>query len=134
MIDDENDPALCAELIGLTEGLTSWLGEELDPESVQLLFDYVEEHRRNARMKGIDFPALTALVIPRLGWIKLVRKDLTEMNIRRAVMAMLRECPSINIVEASRAIKKAWPTVGLSTIIDEAEFKIDEKIEGLGRG
>lgn len=130
MIQDEDDPALCAELLGLTEGLSSWLGEDLDPESVQMLHEFVESHRFNALRKGIKFPKLIALVIPRLGWIKLVREDLTEMNVRRAVMAMLRECPSITIEEASKAIKRAWPNLGLSTLIDEAEFKIKGEARG----
>lgn len=124
MLDDENDPAVSAELAGLTEGLRSWLNEDLDEESLTMLFEFVEEHRVNARKKGINFPKLTALVIPRLGWIKLVRYELPDFSIRRAVLALLRECPKARREEVSYAVKKAWPHYKLSFIIDEAETKL----------
>ena len=124
MLDDEKDPAVEVELAGLTEGLQSWLGEDLDSETLHLLFEYIEEHRINARKRGINFPRLTAMVVPRLGWIKLVRVELDEVNIRRAVLALLRECPQITREEVALAVKKAWPFRSISAIIDEAEFKL----------
>lgn len=129
--DDENNPAVCVELAGLTEGLRSWLSETLDGEALQMLFDFVETHQENARRKGINFPKMVALVIPRLGHIKLVRADLTEINRRRAVISLLRECPSANREEVARAVKRAWPHVGTSTLIDEAEFKIGQTLAQL---
>lgn len=125
MIQDENDPVLMMELAGLTEGLNSWLGEDLDPEALDTLYEFIEEHRKNAYKKGVKFPKLSVLVIPRLGWIKIVREDLTPINIRRAVLALLRECPSVTREEVSIAVKRTWPYMGTSTIIDEAEVKIE---------
>lgn len=124
MLDDENDPAVISELSGLAEGLNSWLGEPLDLESLQMLHDFIEEHRINARRRGVNFPALTALVIPRLGWIKIVRLELNEVNIRRAVIGLLRECPNVSREEIAKAVKRAWPNRSLTSIIDEAEFKL----------
>lgn len=131
MHQDEDDPAVCMELVGLTEGLSSWLGEDLDSNELLSIQEFIEEHRKNAKRKGIDFPKLIVLVIPRLGWIKVVREDLTELNLRRAVIALLRECPSVNREEIAEAIKRAWPYRGTSTLIDEAEFKISNPYQGV---
>ena len=124
MLYDENDPAVAAELAGLTEGLSSWLGEDLDRETLQMLFDFIEEHRISARKRGIDFPKLTAFVVPRLGWIKLVRYELTEENIRRAILSLVRECPQVLPHEIATAVKNAWPDRKLSGVVDEAETKL----------
>ena len=124
MLEDENEFAVLTEVAGLTEGLRSWLGEDLDEESLTLLFDFIEEHRIAARRKGINFPKLVALVIPRLGWIKLVRYEIPESSIRRAVLALLRECPKVTREEVSQAVKRAWPHYKLSSVIDEAETKL----------
>ena len=126
MLSDDNDTdfGVLTEVAGLTEGLRSWLGEDLDEEALELLFDFVEQHRINARKRGINFPKLVALVIPRLGWIKLVRHEIPESSIRRAVLALLRECPKVTREEVAQAVKRAWPHYKLTSVIDEAETKL----------
>lgn len=112
MIDDPNDPRMVSAHQEILRRLGSILGDgrqQLTKPFLDRMFDAVKQHRAECRTKGIDFPVLVALVVPRLGVVEFVRADLDISSIRIKIVNFVRFNPRATMEEVMMAFKTAYP-------------------------
>jgi len=111
MITDENDPQMVFAHQELLSRLGTVLGSgrRLDKYLMQKMFDVVKDHKEQCRQRGLDFPALVALVIPRLGVVEWKRADLDIESIRTTIINFVREHQTAGMEEVVQAFRAAWP-------------------------
>lgn len=112
MIDDERHP----EMIRAQQDLTRQLGHVLDRGNTALttsfldkLFGVLRDHRAQWRMRGVDFPVMVALAVPRLGIIEFKRADLDILSIRVSIVNFVRIHPKVTMDEVVTAFRVAYP-------------------------
>ena len=114
MITDENAPEMVVAHQELLRRLGSVLGSgygRVDKSLMQKMFDIVKTHKEQSRTKGIDFPALVAVVVPRLGIVEWSRADLDISSIRIKIVNFVRDHPTVSMVEMVAAFRAAWPSI-----------------------
>ncbi len=122
MITDEQHPEMVRayyELKGRLAAVTA-----LRPPSRDLFRDLIEcrdDHRRRWRTKGVDFPALVLIVVPRLRVIEYWRADLDFASIRVKTLNLVMSYPSITPSELSSALRAAYPDFSTRATVDEGE-------------
>lgn len=78
------------------------------------------DHRAACRRRGIDFPPLAALVLPRLGVVELVRADHDEAAIQQLVVNLVVKHPTVTSQELALAVMCAFPDYRPDTRVDAA--------------
>jgi len=109
---DDNDPRLRSAMSSLQFVVKQFLGRDLDAAELIRLGEALAWHRKHVLQKfGISFPVLTALVIPRLGQIKLVRADLPTAEIEILIVNLAVEFgeQEITVQEIAWAVRHAFP-------------------------
>jgi hypothetical protein len=112
MIYDPNDPRMVSAHREILRRLGSILGDgqqQLTKPFLDRMFDAVKQHRAECRTKGIDFPVLVALVVPRLGIVEFVRADLDITSIRTKIVNFVRFNPRVSMDEVVLAFRTAYP-------------------------
>jgi hypothetical protein len=112
MIEDENHPAFVAahqELmrrIGIALGP---FGKRMDRSFIDKLFSVIKDHRAEYRLKGVDFPVLVVVMVPRLGVVHFCRADLDIASIRVQIVNFVQMNPGVTMPEVVAAFRAAFP-------------------------
>lgn len=112
MITDENHPEMirAAEELGKVLNVT-FVGKPLDGQVVVDMNAVIMNHRELWARRGVEFPVLAALVVPRLSVIDLVNADLAQdtaaMGLR--VVAFARRHAQATRAEVLQAFSWAFP-------------------------
>lgn len=112
MIDDDSHPQMHAAHQDLLRKISFVIGtvaRPLDRSLLDKLFATVKDHRIHWRMKGVDFPAMVALVVPRLGIVDFKRADLDLPSIRVSIVNFVRMNPEATMEEIVTAFRHAYP-------------------------
>jgi hypothetical protein len=122
VIDDEQHPAMRAAQDELMRRL-AWLteGKNLTGSLMHDVFDMVSCHRTEYRGKGVEFPALVAVVVPRLGIIELKRADLELPSIRTSIVNFVRAHPAASMQEVVEAFRRAYPDLKPDDVLEKHE-------------
>lgn len=65
--------------------------------------------RQRCRLDGIEFPVMTAIILPSIKTLELVRADLDRIAIRQTVLNIIIKYPDVDTQEAAMAVKYAFP-------------------------
>ena len=112
MITEENDPQMIRAQQELLRRLGIVLGggtKVLDKGLVHELFEVVQNHRSEYRNKGVDFPVLVGVIVPRFGIVDFKRADLDIASIRIAIVNFVRANPKAKMEEVVLAFRTAYP-------------------------
>src|SRR5208282_3509046 len=109
MIDDENHPEMRMAMRELETGLHRFRGRQIDQSVLADLNDLIARHRSRWRTRGVDFPVLAAMVVPRIGALNLYRADLDVTAIDAKIVMFVREYPGTIPEEVAQAVSWAWP-------------------------
>lgn len=120
MIDDEAHPQMRLAHQDILRRLGAIMGEgrhQLTKPFLDSMYDAVRQHRAEWRTKGVDFPVLVALVIPRLGIIEWVRADLDISSIKIKIVNFVRFNPRASMEEVVAAFRAAYPDLKPDDVI-----------------
>jgi hypothetical protein len=94
------------------------------------LFEVIKDHRTQCRQKGIDFPVLVAVVVPRLGIVEFKRADLDIASIRIQIVNFVREHgpKGITMEEIVTAFRMAYPDLRPGDVLEHHDTA-DKAIE-----
>lgn len=112
MIDDETHPDMRQAQSQLMQRLGAIMGDGthvLTKPFLDSMYDAVRQHRAEWRVKGVDFPVLVALVIPRLGIVQWMRADLDISSIKTQIVNFVRFNPRATMDEVVWAFRAAYP-------------------------
>jgi hypothetical protein len=109
MITDEQHPEMQKALQQLMFRLSHYPKRQLTGSVLNELNDLIERHRQQCRLKGIDFPRLVVLCVPRLGTLDYKRADLDIAAIKVAIVNFVRENPEATMQEVVAAFMMAYP-------------------------
>jgi hypothetical protein len=112
MIKDEDAPEMIMAQQELLRRLGLVLGDgrnELTKPFLEKLFGVIKDHRSEYRQKGVDFPVLVALAVPRLGVVDFKRADLDIASMRMAIVNFVRMNPEAHMDEVVQAFRAAYP-------------------------
>lgn len=109
MISDETHPEMTRALKQLMFRLSHYPKRQLTGSVLEELKDLIERHRQQCRLKGIDFPKLVVLCIPRLGTLDYKRADVDLASIRVMIVNFVRENPEATMPEVVAAFLAAYP-------------------------
>lgn len=66
--------------------------------------------RARLQREGVEFPVMTAIVVPSLALLELVRADLDRAAIRQTFLNFVVKYPGIDLLELAEACKAAFPS------------------------
>lgn len=104
-------------------------GRRLDRGLFEAMHDVVTQHRLTCRAKGIDFPKLVAVVVPRAGVIEWSRADLDLASVRIKIVNFVRDHPTVSMFEVTTAFKAAWPHIKPDDFMAPADRVVKSLIE-----
>ena len=129
MITDENDPRMQKAVADIQERMRRLcVGRAISEEMLSKVRQLIYDHRTSWRHRGVDFPRMVVLTVPRLGAIDLVRADLDLPGIRIVLMNFLTLHPGVTKMELYIAAKAAFPKPP-SGFVDEARAWLDHQKE-----
>ena len=111
MIEDPNDPIMQAASHDLLTriGYLKQRRRVIDRALLHEIRETIKEHRTHCRLQGIAFPPLVPLLLPRLDRIAMMREDSDPADIRRVVLKLARDNPTITAEDIATALKHAFP-------------------------
>jgi hypothetical protein len=121
MVDDENDPSMIQAHREIMHRLGKILGDghkRLTKSLLDSMFDAVKQHRDEWRTKGVSFPVLVALVVPRLGIVEFARADLDIASIRIKIINFVRFHPRASMDEVVMAFRGAYPDLRPGDVLE----------------
>jgi hypothetical protein len=134
MITEEQHPQMVLAQQDLLRRLERVIG--LFPKTLtQSLLDkmrgVINDHRIEWRQKGVDFPVLVALVVPRFRIVEWKRADLDLASIRTCIVNFVRAHPQISMSDLVNAIRGAYPDLKPDDILErhESGVKAHERAE-----
>jgi hypothetical protein len=108
MRDDDSLPKFAMQV--LADRLRPFMGRELSESNVRRIGQVVKETGTELRLQGYPMPPVVAVVIPRYGYIKLVRTDLPHKQIQRLILQIISQFPSAHpLTDIAPAIRTAFP-------------------------
>ena len=129
MIEDPDDPLMQdagRRLLRRVDGLLRRLKFRLDAATMHELGELIDDSRKEARWQlGVDFPKLTALVVPRLGRIALVREDTEKEGVKNLAVRLVYDGATPE--EAANAIRFAFPQY--KSLSDEVMHELPERLK-----
>lgn len=127
MIEDEDHP----QMVRAHQELMSRLGyvlekgdKKLDKYLMKDMYDVVKQHREQCRTRGIDFPALVALVVPRFGIVEWKRADLDLASIKVSIVNFVRFHPQVPMAEVVQTFRRAWPSLKPDDVLSPADVAV----------
>ena len=125
MMIDDDDPRMLAAARECAERLIPLVaGREYNGSLDRVLRQELYDHRIRCKRRGVDFPPMTIMAVPRLGAVCLYRADLEPVGIRGAVLQFARIHPDVTSQELATAVLWAWPHIKPETLVDESMFVI----------
>lgn len=109
MTDQHQDPRTQQALRHLMARLGRFMGARLTKGTFDDINTVVKDHHRECKLRGVDFPALTAMVLTGVGAIEMFRRDLDNEGIRAAILSVVRKHPRVTREELVLAVKWAFP-------------------------
>lgn len=106
---DNQDELLDKAQAELHEKLKRFLHKSWTESTFRELDEMVHDFAVAKRQKGVDFPQVTAIVIPSRRHIRLARRDLDHAGIQAHIQSIINLWPDITALEIAPAIKRAWP-------------------------
>lgn len=128
MITDEDAPEMLAAQRWIAERIHDLtIGREVTASLIREVEQAIYDHRVRSRQNGLDFPELVLMCIPRLGIIKLVRRDAELPAIKMHVVNLVRECAARGKaampIDLAHAVRAAWPHIQPGDLVDEVEAR-----------
>lgn len=77
--------------------------------TIQRLRDLIKSHRDYNRYRGVPFPKLVLLTIPRLGAVEVVRDDLDWKSVQILVVNLTEKYPAVTATELAICIGETFP-------------------------
>lgn len=77
--------------------------------TVQGMRDLIKSHRDYCRYRGVPFPRLVLLSVPRLGAVEVVRDDLDWKSVQTLVLNLTEKYPAITPQELALTIGETFP-------------------------
>lgn len=77
--------------------------------TVSSMKDLLKSHRDTMRYRGVLFPKLVLLSVPRLGAVEVVRDDLDWKSVQALVLNLTEKYPAIQPRELAEAIAETFP-------------------------
>ena len=123
MTDDENHPEMARAQQDLLGGLAKIFvpGSVLTQSKLDDMFKCVGDHRAHWRGRGVDFPALVAVVVPRLGIVDLKRADVDVASVRQSIVNFVRFTPAATMEEVVAAFRAAYPDLRPDDVLSEQQ-------------
>jgi hypothetical protein len=112
MISEDDHPEMIKAQQELLRRLGKVLGNgrnALTKPFLDRLFGVIKDHRAAYRIKGVDFPVMVALVVPRLGIVEFARADLDIASLRIKIVNFVRFNPNATMEEVVQAFRMAYP-------------------------
>ena len=116
MIEDPDDPQMQCALKDMVAMVNARIvGRQLDGSDRKILDDLetlIFDHKARWKARGVAFPDMTALIVPRLGYVKLMRADLNQKSIETEIVNMAKDVVALDGItreEIATAIRYAWP-------------------------
>jgi hypothetical protein len=125
MITDEEHPEFLKAWKEVLRRLGECLGDgtrECNQYLLREMFDITKRHREECKLRGIDFPVLVALVVPRLGIVEFKRADLDAASIRISIINFVRFHPEASMREIVNAFKSAYSDLKPDDILQPADI------------
>ena len=109
-VEEGSDPRLAIAADRLAKQVAFYFRNcVLDDQTKIDVVEFVAHRVRAFRDRGIDFPRMTALMLPRYGKIVLLRRDLSEADVRQAIVNLTREFKDVTPYEIAVAVSFAFP-------------------------
>lgn len=115
---DMSDEETQIEQRRLAAKLETFLRQPMNGRTVEKIEEMVKDHRNKARLRGLKFPDLAVIVLPTLGNIEVVPRDLTQQDIETLIVNLARKWPAVSAAELGFAINRAFP--GYAKMVDAA--------------
>jgi len=110
MIDDPQHPEMVKALRGVAQRINRVVeGRTINKNLIDEVMDAVKHHRQEWRARGVDFPTLVMLCVPRIGVLEFARADLDIASLRIKVVNFVRANPAATMVEVVAAFRAAYP-------------------------
>lgn len=106
---DNHDRLLEVAQVELHERLKKFLHKEWTEATFQELDEMVRSFAVGQRLTGVDFPQLTAIVVPSRRHVRLARRELDHRGIQAHIESIINLYPDITAPELAPAIRRAWP-------------------------
>lgn len=103
------DGELQVEAARLAARVATFRGHPMTDRTLREIAQVVKDHRSYCRLDGLDFPKMTAVVIPEAGTIDLYRADLDDEGIKAVVLRTAHGTPGVTPQMVADAIRRAWP-------------------------
>ena len=84
-------------------------GNLITQNLVDDITDLLKAHRRECKMRGIDFPEMVCLVVPEVGAIEIIRRDSTREALQIHVVNLTVKYPAIRPEHIAAALQRAFP-------------------------
>jgi hypothetical protein len=104
----QEHPLMQEALRQLQFRLSVYRGLDFDQSTVNSMLETVKNHRQQWRLKGVYFPELVAIVVPRLGIFDLKRADLDAKSVAVSLVNFIRDTPQVSVKEAIAAFRHAY--------------------------
>lgn len=130
MITDENSPEMIRAQQDILGRLGLILGDgtkRIDKYLMDKMFAVVKDHRQECLNRGIDFPVLVAVIVPRLGIVDFMRADLDLSSIRMQIVNFVRNNPGASMPEVVNAFHAAYPDLKPDDVLVSAHQGIMAK-------
>lgn len=99
--------------------VTRFLGQPMNGRTLARIDEILDDHRQRCRMQGLDFPEVVAVVMPTVGNIDVVPRDLDLKGIETLILNLVRKYPSVSRDDLAFGINRAFP--GYAKLIGTAE-------------
>lgn len=120
---DNQDALLEKAQVELHQKLKKFLHREWDESTFRQLDEMVHSFAVGKRLQGVDFPQLTAIVLPARRHIRLARRELDHVGIQNHIRSLINLWPDLRAEEIAPAIKRAWPSYDPSVAEEVIEKK-----------
>jgi hypothetical protein len=118
MIDDETHPEMRRALLGVGQRIDKIVqGRPITKPLIDEVMDAIKHHRNEWRTRGVDFPTLVLICIPRLGVLEFARADLDIASIRIKIVNVVRMNPAATKIEVVDAFCAAYPDLKPGDVI-----------------
>lgn len=109
LLDD--DPRMKAAEQDILELLSKAVGHlPISRRSVRIAEQCIEEYRRLFKKRyGNPYPKCVVLPLPRVSYLKVVRRDQTEVGMANVIRNLWIEFPKLEADDIAFAVRSAWP-------------------------
>ncbi len=105
--DDVRMQVACNQLAARLE---QFRNKALNKELIDDIQRVVKQHRAESKLRdGLDFPELTPMIVPRLGTLHLVRRDLRVRDVAVVLQNITAMYPTVTSAELAQAVRWAFP-------------------------